>query len=92
VRFDPSCLVYERKPGEQDAEWEAEIVTPWKPATWHSTFSRAGETENCDMALVELCRDYPEIAAGLIENLGGNVAEMIEAAEEAGFDVSEHGR
>ena len=89
VRFDASKLVIARQPGEVDEEdvgpWEAKFLVSSRLHTYADTFSR--EVELPDEALVELCRDYPEVAAELIERMGLHVADMIEACEAQGFDV-----
>lgn len=72
AQFDPASLVFERKPGEQE-EWLCE-----------EDYFGAGETKY-DESLVQLVYENPEIAAQLIEYLGGNAEDMIRALNAKGY-------
>lgn len=72
VRFDPGLLVFERKPGERE-EWYNE-----------STYTDYGGTE-FDESLVQMVYEHPELAAKLIERLGGNADDMLREITNKGY-------
>jgi len=84
VRFDYDKLVFERQPGDIDDD-DVIYYTKKSSVSYATTFAK--EIELPDEALIELCRDYPEVAAQLIERMGLNVADMVEACEDEGFDL-----
>ena len=87
IRFDPTRLVFEREPGEIDPD---DFTMP----DYMTTFLRKDDNvidadfQPCyDEALIDLCRNYPDIAAELLERAGYSAADLIEAIETAGYDL-----
>lgn len=78
LSFDCTDLPAQRKPGDYDTE---EFLGP----QWGTKKLTAVPTY--DAALVELCRNYPEMAAKLIEELGGNGDDMLNLLWSEGYDV-----
>lgn len=89
MRFDASGLVASRKPGEREKvkAWPKPIYSSQKMVQTQTYYEVASDEPDPD--LVNFCLDRPELAARLIEKLGGSVASALEVifeANEAAFE------
>jgi hypothetical protein len=88
VTFDCDGLPATRQPGEIDDDGPA--FGAGRPSTIRAfKWSKPANdpTAIYDEALVEMCRDYPDVAAKLIDRLGGNADDMLEACWDEGYDI-----
>ena len=75
VQFNHAGLVYEREPGDEDYDtWDAVKDASYDRFQDYA-HSRIGLY---DEAIIQMVYDFPESAARLIEQLGGNTGDMLE--------------
>jgi hypothetical protein len=81
VRFNHAGLVYEREPGEEDYDTWGPIKDASYEGFQEYAHSRVGLY---DEAIIQMVYDYPECAARLIEQLGGNASDKLEQIQRDG--------
>lgn len=93
IHFDPSGLQPTRRAGELDpsdylgSQWERDL--DWMPGRGggKSIVRKNAAARVFDLTLVELCEDYPEAAAELLEQLGMDASDLSAVIRDLGYSI-----